>query len=81
MVVTSKKRSACRKEQAYTVTAINATRLHNTTRDINQVLNHSTGVKVREEGGLRFQLLAFHVTKTGKDSFSVWIVCRSDDGP
>jgi outer membrane cobalamin receptor len=50
--VTGKSELRAVKEQAYTVTAIDATRLHNTTRDINQVLNHSTGVKVREEGGL-----------------------------
>jgi outer membrane receptor protein involved in Fe transport len=52
VVVTGKSDLRAAKEQAYTVTAIDATRLHNTTRDINQVLNHSTGVKVREEGGL-----------------------------
>ena len=52
VVVTGKTDLRAVKEQAYTVTAIDATRLHNTTRDINQVLNHTTGVKIREEGGL-----------------------------
>ncbi|OQP40852.1 hypothetical protein A4H97_14685 [Niastella yeongjuensis] len=52
VTVTGKSDLRAAKEQAYTVTAIDATRLHNTTRDINQVLNHSTGVKIREEGGL-----------------------------
>jgi outer membrane receptor protein involved in Fe transport len=52
VVVTGKSDLRAVKEQAYTVTAIDATRLHNTTRDINQVLNHTTGVKIREEGGL-----------------------------
>ncbi|MFL5747504.1 MAG: TonB-dependent receptor plug domain-containing protein [Niastella sp.] len=52
VVVTGKSDLRATKEQAYTVTTIDATRLHNTTRDINQVLNRTTGVKVREEGGL-----------------------------
>jgi outer membrane receptor protein involved in Fe transport len=52
VVVTGKTDLRAVKEQAYTVTAIDATRLHNTTKDINQVLNHTTGIKIREEGGL-----------------------------
>lgn len=52
VVVTGKSDLRAVKEQAYTVTAIDATRLHNTTKDINQVLNHTTGIKIREEGGL-----------------------------
>jgi outer membrane cobalamin receptor len=52
VVVTGKSELRAVKEQAYTVTAVDATRLHNTTKDINQVLNHTTGVKIREEGGL-----------------------------
>ena len=52
VVVTGKSDLRATKEQAYTVTAIDATRLHNTTKDINQVLNRTTGVKIREEGGL-----------------------------
>ena len=52
VVVTGKSDLRATKEQAYTVTTIDATRLHNTTKDINQVLNRTTGVKIREEGGL-----------------------------
>lgn len=52
VVVTGKSDLQATKQQAYTVTAIDATRLHNTTKDLNQVLNRTTGVKVREEGGL-----------------------------
>lgn len=52
VTVTGKSDLRAVKDQAYTVTAVDATRLHNTTRDINQVLNHTTGVKIREEGGL-----------------------------
>jgi outer membrane receptor protein involved in Fe transport len=52
VTVTGKSDLRSVKQQAYTVTAIDATRLHNTTKDINQVLNHTTGIKVREEGGL-----------------------------
>ncbi|MES2627570.1 MAG: TonB-dependent receptor [Bacteroidota bacterium] len=40
------------KEQPYHVTAINAKALHNTSQDINQVLNKSAGIRIREEGGL-----------------------------
>ncbi|HEX6430036.1 MAG TPA: TonB-dependent receptor plug domain-containing protein [Niastella sp.] len=52
VTVTGKSDLRAVKEQAFTVTAIDATRLHNTTKDINQVLNHTTGIKIREEGGL-----------------------------
>jgi outer membrane receptor protein involved in Fe transport len=52
VTVTGKSDLRAVKEQAYTVTAIDATRLHNTPKDINQVLNQTTGVRIREEGGL-----------------------------
>lgn len=52
VTVTGKSELRAVKQQAYTVTAIDATGLHNTTKDINQVLNHTTGIKIREEGGL-----------------------------
>lgn len=52
VTVTGKSDLRAVKEQAYTVTAIDATRLHNSNKDINQVLNHTTGIKIREEGGL-----------------------------
>ncbi|WP_306350079.1 TonB-dependent receptor [Flavobacterium sp. '19STA2R22 D10 B1'] len=40
------------REQAYNVTAIDAKQLYNTSSDINQVLNKTTGVRIRESGGL-----------------------------
>lgn len=40
------------KEQAFAVNAIDTRKLANTTADLNQVLNRSTGVKVREQGGM-----------------------------
>lgn len=40
------------KEQAFTVNAIETKRFANTTADLNQVLNRTAGVKVREEGGM-----------------------------
>lgn len=40
------------KEQAFTVNAIEMRQFANTTADLNQVLNRSTGVRIREQGGL-----------------------------
>jgi outer membrane receptor protein involved in Fe transport len=40
------------KEQAFTVNAIETKQFANTTADLNQVLNRTAGVKVREEGGM-----------------------------
>ena len=40
------------KEQAFTVNAIETKRFANTTADLNQVLNKTAGVRVREEGGM-----------------------------
>ncbi|WP_229253841.1 TonB-dependent receptor [Dyadobacter sp. NIV53] len=40
------------KEQAFTVNAIETKRFANTTADLNQVLNRTAGVRVREEGGM-----------------------------
>lgn len=40
------------REQAFNITAIDAKLLHNTSSDINQVLNRTTGVRVRESGGM-----------------------------
>lgn len=40
------------REQSYTLTAIDARPLHNTTSNINQVLNRTSGIRIREEGGL-----------------------------
>ncbi|MBE9463323.1 TonB-dependent receptor domain-containing protein [Dyadobacter subterraneus] len=40
------------KEQAFTVNAIETKQYANTTADLNQVLNRSAGVRIREQGGL-----------------------------
>lgn len=40
------------KEQAFTVNAIETKQFQNTTADLNQVLNRSAGVRIREQGGL-----------------------------
>lgn len=40
------------KESGYSVNAIQTAKLANTTADLNQVLNHTTGVNVREQGGM-----------------------------
>lgn len=40
------------KEQAFTVNAIETKPFQNTTADLNQVLNRSAGVRIREAGGL-----------------------------
>ena len=39
-------------EQAFNVTAIDLKTVHNTSADLNQVLNRTTGVRVRETGGM-----------------------------
>lgn len=40
------------RETAFNVTAVDAGKLHNTSADLNQVLNRTTGVRVRESGGM-----------------------------
>jgi len=40
------------KEQAFTVNAIDTRQYANTTADLNQILSRSTGVRVREQGGV-----------------------------
>lgn len=40
------------KEQGFTVNAIETKQFANTTADMNQVLNRTTGIRVREQGGL-----------------------------
>ena len=40
------------REQAFTVNAIETKQFANTTADLNQVLNRTAGVRVREEGGM-----------------------------
>ncbi|NRF38590.1 TonB-dependent receptor [Pedobacter foliorum] len=40
------------KESGFSVNTIDTRKLANTTADLNQILNRSTGVKIREQGGL-----------------------------
>ncbi len=40
------------KESAYTVDVIDASKYANTSSDLNQVLNHTSGVRIRESGGV-----------------------------
>ncbi len=40
------------KEQAYNINVIDAKMLYNSSLDINQALNRTTGVRIREDGGL-----------------------------
>ncbi|MDR0748313.1 MAG: TonB-dependent receptor plug domain-containing protein [Tannerellaceae bacterium] len=52
ITVTGKTKAQQVRETPYNVTAIDATKLHNATTDINQVLNRTTGIKIRETGGM-----------------------------
>jgi outer membrane cobalamin receptor len=52
VMVSGKSKAAMVRQEAYAVTAIDAKPLKNTTSDINMVLNRSTGVRIREEGGM-----------------------------
>lgn len=40
------------REQAYNITAVDLKPLHNTSTDLNQVLNRTPGIRVRETGGM-----------------------------
>lgn len=50
--VTGKSKTQEVKEEAFNANAIETKQYANTTSDVNQLLNRSTGIKVREEGGL-----------------------------
>lgn len=50
IIAKSKMRKA--KEQAYAINVIKAAELYNTGADLNQVLNRTSGVRIREDGGL-----------------------------
>lgn len=52
VTITAKTDNENIKEQSYEVNVIDASKYANTSSDINQVLNKTTGVRVREEGGL-----------------------------
>lgn len=40
------------REQAYNITSVDLKKIYNTSADLNQVLNKTTGVRIREYGGL-----------------------------
>ncbi|MFD0795642.1 TonB-dependent receptor domain-containing protein [Mucilaginibacter litoreus] len=50
--VSGKTKAQVIKEQGFQVNAIDLKAQYNTTSDLNQVLNRTTGVRIREEGGL-----------------------------
>jgi outer membrane receptor protein involved in Fe transport len=52
VIVVGKTENQQVKEQAFAVNAIETKQFANTTADLNQVLNRSTGVRIREQGGL-----------------------------
>ena len=52
VTVTGKTQQQEIKESAFAVNVIDVTRLANTTADLNQVLNRTSGVRVREQGGV-----------------------------
>ena len=52
VVIKSRTAVAELRESGYAVNAIDLKNLQNTTADLNQILNRSVGVKVREQGGL-----------------------------
>ncbi|MCC9018275.1 TonB-dependent receptor [Flavobacterium lipolyticum] len=52
VAVTGKSKVQRVREQAYNITAIDLKKTYNTSADLNQVLNKTTGVRIREYGGL-----------------------------
>lgn len=50
--VTSKSKIQRVKEEPFNITAVDLKKLYNTSADMNQVLNRTTGVRVRESGGM-----------------------------
>lgn len=52
VVVNVKGKVSSLREEAFTVGAIDMQKLANSTADLNQVLNRTTGIKIRQEGGV-----------------------------
>ena len=52
VAVTGKSKVQRVQEQAYNITAVDLKKTYNTSADLNQVLNKTTGVRIREYGGL-----------------------------
>ena len=52
VVIAGKSQVQQAREQAFNVAAIDVKKLYNSSSDLNQILNRSTGIRVREDGGL-----------------------------
>ncbi len=52
VVVAGKNQVQQAREQAFNVAAIDVKKLYNSSSDMNQILNRSTGIRIREDGGL-----------------------------
>ncbi len=52
VIVHGKSKVKTLQDGAFTVNAIDVAKLANTTADLNQVLNRTTGIKVRQQGGI-----------------------------
>ncbi len=55
VVVATKTKTAKIKEQSFAVNSIETKKLKNTTIDVNQILNQTSGVRIKESGGLGSQ--------------------------
>ncbi|MFC6997064.1 TonB-dependent receptor [Rufibacter roseus] len=52
VVVTGKTQGTIVKEEGFNVTVLDAKKLYSTSADLNQALNRTTGIRVREDGGV-----------------------------
>ncbi len=52
VLVTGKTQNTAIKEEGFNVTVLDAKKLYSTSADLNQALNRTTGIRIREEGGL-----------------------------
>ncbi|MTG98021.1 TonB-dependent receptor plug domain-containing protein [Myroides sp. BIT-d1] len=52
VVITAKSKVTSLKEEAFTVNAIDMKQLANSTMDLNQILNKTSGIKIRQQGGV-----------------------------
>ncbi len=52
VVVTGKTQNTAIKEEGFNVTVLDTRKLYSTSADLNQALNRTTGIRIREEGGV-----------------------------
>ena len=52
VIVEAQSKSESIEEQSYNVTSIDMSKYENSTQDLNQILNQSSGINIRETGGL-----------------------------